>query len=123
MLTAYAPVPNTDTRVLGAKLKHCLNHDKPQQGNKGEQGRNKEQIHHDSAYYLLSIGDPRIGLRQKHTAEPFRTLRNSPSALRQFTSSLCYDYCVEGKRFKETRPLNPLQKPTEVPNADRLLHH
>ena len=27
---------------------------------------------------------------------------------------MCYDLSVEGKRFKETRPLNQSQKPTEV---------
>ncbi len=42
--------------MSGSKPKHNLNHEKSRQSDKGEQERNKEQILHDFAYTLLSIG-------------------------------------------------------------------
>jgi hypothetical protein len=50
--------------VSGSKPEYHLNHEESHQGDNGKQGRNKEQIHHDSAYNLLSIGDTKSGLWQ-----------------------------------------------------------
>ena len=54
MLATHASALGTDTRVLGAKPKHCLHHDKPHKGTQGKKGRKTSSDHTDSAYDPIS---------------------------------------------------------------------
>ena len=96
--------------MSGSEPEHNLNHEKSRQGDKGEQERNKEQILHDFAYTLLSIGVQRSVCAKTHS----RTLQNISQPKEGIScsvlSSICYDYCVEGKRFIRNPPSQPLTR-------------